>query len=76
MVIDFVFDVLGAQRLEARAAISNVRGQGALRKLGAAQEAVLRQSARLEGGAYQDQALLTLFADDWRTRRKAIRKIH
>lgn len=75
MVLDFVFDVLGAQRLEARAAISNVRGQGALRKLGAVQEAVLRQSVRLEGGV-QDQALLTLFADDWRARRGALRRIH
>jgi N-acetyltransferase len=76
LVIDFVFDVLGAGRLEARTAVSNARGHGALRKLGAVQEAVLRQSVRAEGDAYQDQALLTLFADDWRTRRGVLRAIH
>jgi RimJ/RimL family protein N-acetyltransferase len=76
IVLDYVFDVLGARRLEARATISNARGQAALRKLGAVQEAVLRQSVRVEGGAYEDQALLTLFADDWRRRREAVRKIH
>jgi RimJ/RimL family protein N-acetyltransferase len=39
------------------------------------QEAVLRQSARLDG-VYYDQVLLTLFADEWRARRDVIRKIH
>jgi RimJ/RimL family protein N-acetyltransferase len=76
MVIDYIFEVLGARRLEARATLSNGRGQAALRKLGAVQEAVLRQSIRVEGGACQDQALLTLFDDDWRARRNLIRKIH
>jgi N-acetyltransferase len=76
LVIDFIFDVLGARRLEARAAISNARGQAALRKLGAVQEAVLRRSVRAEGDVYQDQALLTLSADDWRTRRGVLRNIH
>ena len=38
LVVDFAFDVLGAHRLEARAAVKNGRGNGALRKLGAVQE--------------------------------------
>src|SRR5438876_8740238 len=44
LVIDFAFEVLGTHRLEARAALKNGRGNGALRKLGAVQEAVLRRS--------------------------------
>ena len=51
IVIDFVFDVLGAHRLEARAAMPNARGLAALRKLGAVQEAVLRQSVRFEAAS-------------------------
>src|SRR5690606_21935643 len=39
LVIDFAFDVLGVRRLEARAAAANGRGNGALRKIGAVQEA-------------------------------------
>ena len=40
MVVDFAFDVVGAHRLEARAAVANGRGNGALRKIGAVQEGV------------------------------------
>jgi RimJ/RimL family protein N-acetyltransferase len=43
LVLDFAFDVIGARRLEARAAVANGRGNGALRKLGAVQEGVLRR---------------------------------
>jgi RimJ/RimL family protein N-acetyltransferase len=67
LVVDFVFDVVGAHRLEARAAILNGRGTGALRKLGAVREAVLRQAALRDDG-YTDQALWTIIADDWHAR--------
>ena len=63
LVLDFAFDVLGVHRLEARAAVKNGRGNGALQKLGAVQEAVLRRSF-LRNGVYLDQALL----DDSRRR--------
>ena len=69
-VVDFAFDVLGVHRLEARAAVHNGRGNGALRKIGAAQEGVLRRSLQQEHG-WADQALWTLIADDWRKRRGA-----
>ena len=65
LVIDFAFDVLGARRLEARAAVQNGRGNGALRKLGAQQEALLRRSL-LKNGIYLDQILWAIEADEWR----------
>ena len=67
LVIDFAFDVLGVSRLEARVSVCNGRGNGALRKIGAIQEGVLRQSLQLEKG-WVDQALWTLVRDDWRRR--------
>jgi ribosomal-protein-alanine N-acetyltransferase len=66
-VIDFAFDVLGVSRLEARVSVANGRGNGALRKIGAVQEGVLRQSLQQEKG-WVDQALWTLLRDDWRRR--------
>jgi ribosomal-protein-alanine N-acetyltransferase len=63
---DFAFDVIGVRRLEARAAVANGRGNGALRKLGAVQEAILRKSF-LRNGEYLDQALWTLLSDEWRS---------
>ena len=68
MVIDFAFDVIGTHRLEARAAILNGRGNGALRKIGAMQEGILRKSF-LRNGEYLDQALWTILDEDWRAQR-------
>src|SRR4051812_44443452 len=64
LVIDWVFDSLGVLRLEARSATTNGRGNGALRKLGAIQEAVLRPSSRREGDDL-DHVLWTFTADHW-----------
>ena len=63
-IVDFSFDTLGVHRLEARAAVANGRGNGALRKIGAMQEGVLRKSF-LRGGQHIDQALWTLLDEDW-----------
>jgi len=65
MVIDFAFDVVETHRLEARAAIANGRGNGALRKVGAIQEGILRKSF-LRNGEYLDQTLWTILDEDWR----------
>jgi ribosomal-protein-alanine N-acetyltransferase len=67
LVLDFVFETIRVHRLEARAAIQNGRGNGALSKLGAVQEGTLRKSF-LRNGQYMDQALWTIIADDWRGR--------
>ena len=63
MVLDFAFDVIGVHRLEARAVVQNGRGNGALRKIGALQEGILRRSFR-RNGAYLDQVLWTIIASD------------
>jgi RimJ/RimL family protein N-acetyltransferase len=65
LVLGFSFDVIGARRVEARAAVANGRGNGALRKVGAVQEGVLRRSFS-RGGALHDQVLWSILADDWR----------
>jgi len=65
LVVNFAFEVIGVHRLEARAAVQNGRGNGALRKLGAVQEGVLRKSF-LRNGEYLDQVLWTIMDEDWR----------
>ncbi len=64
LVIEFAFDTVGIHRLEARASVENGRGNGALRKLGAVQEGVLRR-AFLRNGRYHDQVLWSLIDSDW-----------
>lgn len=70
LVLDFAFDVIGAHRLEARAAVANGRGNGALRKIGAVQEGILRRSF-LRNGVHHDQVLWGILAEDWRLQRLA-----
>jgi RimJ/RimL family protein N-acetyltransferase len=65
LLTNFAFGVVGVHRLEARAAMKNGRGNGALRKLGAVQEGVLRKSF-LKNGEYLDQVLWTILAEEWR----------
>ncbi|HET6958993.1 MAG TPA: GNAT family N-acetyltransferase [Vicinamibacterales bacterium] len=60
----FAFGTLGTHRLEARVLLQNGRANGALRKLGAVQEGVLRRSAR-RAGEYVDQVLWSLLKEDW-----------
>ena len=64
LVGSFTFGTLGTHRLEARVLLQNGRANGALRKLGAAQEGVLRRSIR-RGGDYFDQVLWSMLKEDW-----------
>ena len=70
LVLDFAFDVVGVHRLEARAAVRNGRGNGALRKMGASCEGVMRKSF-LRNGEYLDQNLWSILAEDWKTLRRS-----
>jgi ribosomal-protein-alanine N-acetyltransferase len=72
LVLDFAFDVVGVNRLEARASVANGRGNGALRKIGAVQEGVLRNSFQRHGQSH-NQALWSILAEDWRVQRTTLR---
>ncbi len=60
----FAFGPVGAHRLEARVLLQNGRGNGAVKKLGAVQEGVLRRSVR-RGEEYLDQVLWSILKEDW-----------
>lgn len=64
-LLSFAFDTLEVHRLEARVAVPNGRGNGALRKIGAVREALLR-GAFLRNGRYLDQLLYTIVDNEWR----------
>jgi RimJ/RimL family protein N-acetyltransferase len=64
LVCGFAFKTIGAHRLEARVQLQNGRANGALRKLGAVQEGILRSSAKRRG-EYVDQVLWSVLKDDW-----------
>jgi [ribosomal protein S5]-alanine N-acetyltransferase len=72
LVLDFAFEVLGTHRLEARAALCNGRGNGAMQKLGAEREGILRHSF-LRNGEFLDQVVWSILQDDWRKQQEKAR---
>jgi len=64
LIGSFAFRSVGTHRLEARVLLQNGRANGALRKIGAVQEGVLRRAVRRDG-EYFDQVLWSLLRDDW-----------
>ena len=79
LFMDLAFNVMRLNRLEARAAVHNGRAVGALHKIGAVEEGLLRKSL-LTNGRYVDQFLFSIIRDDWRARHApmaaAIQAIH
>ena len=73
--LDFGFDRLGIERLEARVAAENSRAISAIRKLGARYECVLRQALNRRG-VWLDQLLCTVTHADWRSRDSVRRFLH
>jgi RimJ/RimL family protein N-acetyltransferase len=72
LTVKCAFEGLGAHRLEARAAARNGRGNGALAKVGAVREGLLRKSFR-RNGEYLDQILWSIVREDWmQTQNKAV----
>jgi RimJ/RimL family protein N-acetyltransferase len=74
LMVKFAFETVGVHRLEARAAVRNGRGNGALRKIGAVQEGVLRKSF-LKDGEYLDQLMWTILDEDWAAMRASTASI-
>jgi RimJ/RimL family protein N-acetyltransferase len=66
LLLDFAFGTLGVHRLEARAAVPNVRAHAVIQRLGAVREGVLRQSLVTGDGSCFDQVLWSLLDEDWR----------
>jgi RimJ/RimL family protein N-acetyltransferase len=64
LTVEFAFATVGVHRLEARAAVANGRGNGALAKVGAVKEGILRRSF-LRNGEYLDQALWSIVREEW-----------
>jgi RimJ/RimL family protein N-acetyltransferase len=64
LIGSFTFGTVGTHRLEARVLLQNGRANGALKKLGAVQEGILRRSLR-RNGEYFDQVLWSSLEEDW-----------
>src|SRR5258706_862112 len=64
LIGSFAFGTVGVHRLESRVPLQNGRANCALRKLGAVQEGLMRQSVP-SGSEYLDPVLWSVLKEDW-----------
>jgi ribosomal-protein-alanine N-acetyltransferase len=64
VALTYLFETVGVRRLEARTVVTNGRANGALRKLGASREGVLRQGFNYSDRCL-DQYLWSILANEW-----------
>jgi ribosomal-protein-alanine N-acetyltransferase len=64
LMLQFAFDTLGVERLEARSVGADDRVNRVLRKLGATQEGTLRSGFRARG-AVMDHVMWSILANEW-----------
>lgn len=64
MTLGCLFGAMRVHRVEFRIDVRNGRANGALRKLGATQEGLLRRARRFDG-EFLDQVLWAIVATDW-----------
>lgn len=69
LMLEFAFDTVGVHRLEARAAVPNGRGNGALAKVCAVHEVRLRSSFKRRG-IWFDQMMWSILEEDWRAHKQ------
>lgn len=64
LVLEYLFKTVGVRRLEARTVVTNGRANGALEKLGARREGLLRHGFR-DGDRCFDQNMWSILAQEW-----------
>lgn len=72
LIIQFAFEQIRVNRLEARCAAKNGRGNKALRKVGAVAEGILRK-AFIVNDEWLDQVLYAIVVQDWQASRDMAR---
>lgn len=72
LMLDYAFDVLKCVRVEFKTDALNVRSRGALRKLGATEEGILRSHMIVHDGRRRDSVYFSILAEEWPDVRRAL----
>lgn len=65
LLLQFVFEQLGANRLEFRADNNNARSIAAMKSIGCTVEGVLRQHSLKADGTWRDSIILSILKNEW-----------
>lgn len=65
LMLGYAFEALGCLRVEFKTDALNLRSQGALEKLGAVREGVLRSHMIVQGGRRRDSVYYSILVEEW-----------
>jgi RimJ/RimL family protein N-acetyltransferase len=65
LLLQYVFETLGFNRVEFRVAHQNIRSQKAVEKIGGVKEGVLRKFAIRNDGVRRDTVVFSIIDDEW-----------
>jgi RimJ/RimL family protein N-acetyltransferase len=74
MLLSFGFETLGLNRIELKTSALNLKSQGAMLKIGAVKEGVLRSHMINEDGLVRDTVYFSFIAPEWRAVKESIFK--
>jgi RimJ/RimL family protein N-acetyltransferase len=72
LLLEHAFEQLGAVRVQLKTDLRNVQSQGAIEKLGAVKEGVLRKHMTLPDGHIRDTVMYSITDDEWPDVRKRL----
>lgn len=65
LLLSYGFEHLGLNRIELKTSLLNLKSQGAMLKIGAVKEGILRKHMIAENGTVRDTVYFSFIKDDW-----------
>ncbi len=72
LLLNYGFDVLGLNRIELKTSLLNIKSQGAMMKIGAVKEGILRRHMIAENGTVRDTVYFSFIKEDWPLTKQSI----
>jgi RimJ/RimL family protein N-acetyltransferase len=65
LLMSWAFDHAGMNRVQLKTDLQNLRSQGAIKRLGATREGVLRSYQKRQNGTIRDTVMYSVLASEW-----------
>ncbi len=65
LLLSFGFEQLGLNRIELKTSLLNIKSQGAMLKIGAVKEGILRRHMIADNGSVRDTVYFSFIREDW-----------
>jgi N-acetyltransferase len=75
LLLQYVFETLGFNRVEFRVAHQNIRSQKAVEKIGGVKEGVLRKFAIRNDGSRRDTVVFSIIDEEWPEKKKRLQQM-